>query len=511
MKEIIEDFRQGKLQIDFINLSLVQNNAANPISYRGTGYIRQTDEDQLSVRLYSVETQNTDLAKDFNSLMSTKPGALYKDADYYTLTGATLDGSTWKAEHILPHASWFAGNPNPIVNGSVARCERGKREAAGTRLRMHYFEKADLPCLIDVAKFTACDLEFDIKKEEDSFTVGVSDKTALPESLAMKIEEALRFILAQTVSYRVLAGHNYLQLYSRSHKSRRTYLPPPIGRSGSAFHANTWQLFEAYLAYVMQGTEPYWHPCSNHLHNACEASANALDAWAIGLSVAVEGLAGLLPKELDPKIKKQLEALQDFINGRVARSRTHNAFAKRIAGMMNGLTQIRAIDRMNGLAESGGTTPALLKDWTKLRNRGVHPTKRGGNLTPTDFQRLIDEVHHVTVLMYHIVFALIGYKGPYTEYGVHGFPQRDYPPPATATPPEPLATAPVPKSAAKSDTASEPARRETKPAPTQPKKSTRKTRSPTKTTTRTKKTKLLRGPKTSTERRVSEKRRPTAR
>jgi hypothetical protein len=91
LNDIIEDFRQGNLQIDFIKLSLVQNNLADPISYIGAGYIRQTAEDQLSVRLYSVETKNTDLGKDLNSLMSTKPGTLYKDTDYYTLTGTTLD------------------------------------------------------------------------------------------------------------------------------------------------------------------------------------------------------------------------------------------------------------------------------------------------------------------------------------------------------------------------------------------------------------------------------------
>ena len=296
----------------------------------------------------------------------------------------------------------------------------------------------------------------------------------------MKIEEALRFIIAQTVSYRILAGNNYLKLYSRSHKSRRTSLPPPIGRSGSAFYANTWQLFEVYLSYVMQGSQPYWHPCSNHLHNACEASANALDAWAIGLGVAVEGLAGLLPKELDPKLKKQLEALQVFINGHVARSRRHGGFAPRIAGILNGLTQIRAIDRLNGLAESGGTIPALLKDRTKLRNRGVHPTKRGGDLTPAHFQRLIDEVHRVTVLMYHVVFALIGYKGPYTEYGVHGFPQGDYPPLVTVTPSDPLATAPAPKSLAKSKAASELAKRKVKTAPVVPNETQPKPKSPAK-------------------------------
>jgi hypothetical protein len=53
MDKIIEAVRGGKLQIDFISLTLVQNTTDNPIEYRGTGYIRQTDDDapRRSVRL----------------------------------------------------------------------------------------------------------------------------------------------------------------------------------------------------------------------------------------------------------------------------------------------------------------------------------------------------------------------------------------------------------------------------------------------------------------------------
>jgi hypothetical protein len=100
----------------------------------------------------------------------------------------------------------------------------------------------------------------------------------------------------------------------------------------------------------------------------------------------------------------------------------------------NGLTSIRAVDRMNALADSDGTLPALVKDWTALRNRGVHPTKGGVDPSQIDHQKLVDQVHHVTALMYHIVFALIGYKGPCTNYAEHGFPERSYPPEPVATP-----------------------------------------------------------------------------
>jgi hypothetical protein len=139
-------------------------------------------------------------------------------------------------------------------------------------MRLHYFDKADIPCLINRAAFAACGFDFDVQKKEDSFTIEVKSKVALPAHLEVKIEETIRFLLAQTVSLRALEGPNHhLQLYSRYPSSPRTRLGPPISRGGPAFNDHSWQLFAAYLAYVLPGAEPYWHTCSNHLHTACEA------------------------------------------------------------------------------------------------------------------------------------------------------------------------------------------------------------------------------------------------
>ena len=470
MEQIIRDFQHRRLQIDFVEFILVQNKATDPISFHGAGYIRQTDNDDLTFTLYAIETANTNFVTDSNNLERVKAGKLYNAADFYTLTGTAIDGTGWVAEDILPNCSWLGRHSNPVVRGSIARCARGKRAANARGLRMQYFDKADIPCLINDAKFTAAECEFHVQKADDSFTVTAKSEKLLPDHFEVRIEEALRFLLAQSVSCRVLEVGGQLQLISKKQRPQRTLLPPPISRGGSAFREYSWLLFARYLGYVSrEAQQEYWHPCSNHLNNACEASANALDAWAIGLSVAVEGLANLIPKELDPKTREKLEALKAFIVAQVTKSSDHEAFAPRIQGLVNGLTQLRAIDRMKQLVAIGCTKPEFVDAWQKLRNRGVHPTKRaGGDLSPDDYQRLIDEVHQVVELMYHIVFSLIDYKGPYTEYSVHGFPQGDYLPGGKVSSPEelparkPALATKIPKSQARETGLKDPALR--KPA-----------------------------------------------
>ena len=100
---IISDFKQRKLHIDFFELSLVQNKPRNDaISYKGKGYIQQTDEDVLAFKLYTSETRNTDIVSDSKRLSETKSGELYADDSYYTLDGISADGSEWKIEKVLP-------------------------------------------------------------------------------------------------------------------------------------------------------------------------------------------------------------------------------------------------------------------------------------------------------------------------------------------------------------------------------------------------------------------------
>ena len=81
------------------------------------------------------------------------------------------------------------------------------------------------------------------------------------------------------------------------------------------------------------------------------------------------------------------------------------------------------------VAAQGGAVTAHVKAWQELRNKQVHPSVGPlDNPASRDFQEQLDLVHQVTVLMYHIVFHLIGYRGKYTDYATLNFPNRDYPP-----------------------------------------------------------------------------------
>jgi hypothetical protein len=211
-------------------------------------------------------------------------------------------------------------------------------------------------------------------------------------------------------------------------RSAKTRLDPPIA-VGHAFLGDSWRLFSLYFDYVIRTTpHPYWNTCSYHLHNACEASANSVDAWAVGLSVALEGIANLIPFVPDPTETAELEHLRSDVLAQIATREQHKKHHKRLEGLLGPLTLIRAQDRLRWLAEQRRADPRHVAAWSSLRNRHVHPGERDlRSVEPEKFQRLFDLMNQVTVLMYHAVFHLIGYEGKYTDYASRNYPTNDYP------------------------------------------------------------------------------------
>ncbi len=91
----------------------------------------------------------------------------------------------------------------------------------------------------------------------------------------------------------------------------------------------------------------------------------------------------------------------------------------------------RPRDTLYALAETGHVEQSYVDAWEYLRNRHVHPKLKDlQKPSPVDYQKLLDHIHRVETLLRQLTFYLIGYEGPFTDYGVHGkhaFPSKQYP------------------------------------------------------------------------------------
>jgi hypothetical protein len=447
--EIIQALKERKLDLDCVEMVLRQNKEPDSIAFAGKGYIRQTSDDAITFKLYADRTENTTMIASLDTLNRVRSGTLYEKSDYYTLQAKSIDGAVWITESILPEHHWNIDNPNPILTGklssvySVTQVTKPKHS-----LYLRFFDEANVPTTLvselstdygtkrtrNRSEFRVGDMEFIVRKLEDgTFSLSVSSPSPLYEHLDMRIEEALRFALGQSVSWRVMVRNHgtehRTEITTGAGELSKPKLPSPVSASSLDYLASCWILFGKYLEYVIAHTPyPFWNDVSYHLDNARQVSSGSYDSWAIGIGVAVEGLVNLIPLKRTRGEKEELSRLEMFVRHTSLDSDNYQHFADRLGGAITNMKQVSARDRMQILIESGHVSDIHAKAWTKVRNTHVHPRRRNlMQMQPEDYQELVDRIYKVIVLMYQIIFYLIGYVGRYTDYSTRDWPEKDYP------------------------------------------------------------------------------------
>jgi hypothetical protein len=81
----------------------------------------------------------------------------------------------------------------------------------------------------------------------------------------------------------------------------------------------------------------------------------------------------------------------------------------------------RARDYLEGLVQDGVIPKAYLDAWKALRNSAAHADAADGAW----IEPVLRKSGIVLALYYRLVFLLIGYQGPYTDYGEIGWPERN--------------------------------------------------------------------------------------
>lgn len=449
--ETIDAFRRGTLDIDCKRMVLAQHKEGGKC-FEGQGYIRQSDDGTLIFKIYVVQHNAKPLGL-FDSMFSGSAGKLHTDEMYYDLDATAHDGTRWTAARILLVPHWDATDLTVLAHGQMqsmtARLDLPSKQHY---LRLHFFEEFNVPLdrmsetekhgnryfSRDRAEFEACGSNFEVRKRDGSgdTVIEVTSEAAFPAALNLRIQEALQYITAKTAIWRARleseGNELHLELASPRRKSARTQFSPPISPASINFYESGWTLFGRYLTYVIQKTEgTHWNPVAYHLYNACEATANSVDAWAAGVSVAVEAVASLINVEDDKQRGERLTLFQKRASKWLAEQSDLADLADRVKGQIASMSKKRPDDTLYALAESGHVEEAYIRAWRKLRNRHVHPTLKDlKKPDPIDYQKLLDQIHRVETLLRQLTFYLIGYEGPFTDYGVHGmhdFPSKEYP------------------------------------------------------------------------------------
>lgn len=439
--ESIEAFRRGRFEIDLLRITLRQDGAAEPEDFTGPGTVRQGEDGRIELKCHASLPADRDMFANMSRDMNRKSGEVFLDDDHFQCSAVDLWGEAWEGGRLLIHPSWSMPLNAGTIYAHATHLRRAKDVRGGRpRLRLIFFkqEHKDWKALLGPQhSITLVNMPVSFTLQatadrEDQVTVQIEAEQGLPQAFERRLVEALQFVLAQSlqvaISDQTNTSSRVLELRSAVARDWRANPYPPLATHTTQFSAGVVELLRLYLDFLYAWPdEDMWHPCTAYLALVRNANAMSLDAWALTLGVAVEGMARLI--DYDPVAN--VEAHDRF---RAAASTwmdtesISDELRLRVLGMLSQLDHVRPSDLMKSLIPAGHALHDDIKAWTRLRNKAVHTRQvTRVDVLPDRLQQSIDEVHAVTRLLYAIVFHHIAYSGPYTDYAERGFPERQFP------------------------------------------------------------------------------------
>lgn len=433
-----EAFRRKELELDFATITIAQCAETEPVTYSGPGYFRQDGGGKLEVKCYATTTPQMGIAA-FNRQMRSSSGSLYGEEDYYRTSAIDHAGHEWEASpSLLGSSISFVTEASVMTLTPRSLVRRLGWRGSASRLRLEFFGQRERNW---TALFGAHDIEYAHGQRlaltiergaEEAVVVTASSPGSLPPGLEMRLVEALQFVLCLDlhvdISDSAGDGKRTAELRSAGARPSRINPYPPLNTRSPGNTAPVIALLQHYLRYAL--TAPMadaWHPCSAHLAHARQASANSLEAWEVGLSVAVEGIANLIPAEA-PSETVDYRELRNELTAWLRERGYPESLVNRIGGMLAGLEMVRPKDRMMGLVDRGAVSKDDIAAWVRVRNTAVHTRQiTSSDLEDSELQRRFDQLHRVYRLMHGMVFHLIGYSGSYSNYAERGFPDAVFP------------------------------------------------------------------------------------
>lgn len=432
--------------LDCTNISLFNNDSVNCIQYRGPGSITYEPQSGIRLKLYVVETNDSQFAL-MKRISEIQSGTIYSDSQYFQMEALTLRGDNLTAGRLLPSINWISDTTQiaqcRIRTLSWARTQPPSKNA----IALIYNHDIDLPfsemTTVETAdskistrnkhSFIASGLNVVVRNLENCLIIEAYSSDDITNDLDMRIAEALCYITSRpyrpSIKVRDNADTRHVSFTPTDVNLIDCKSYAPLMQHHLEWHDHAWQLFCLYFEYISKTSKgPDWNYCSYHLNNVMEASRGPLDNWGIGLCIAIEGIASLVDEKLDAEEKNNLSRLRTAITEWLSERADLNQYTDRVSGLLGMMFQIRVQDRIRKLETGGHAYREDVSVWGKVRNRNVHPKYSDayykGN---TDMQLAIDEIKQLSVLMHHVVFYLIGYNGKFTDYATRNFPYRHYP------------------------------------------------------------------------------------
>ncbi|HKV13360.1 MAG TPA: hypothetical protein VJ725_34785 [Thermoanaerobaculia bacterium] len=404
--------------------------------YKGSGFLTFGDGG-FDFKL--LADQGYDPGSIFQSAVA-KPGQFLGDSDYYTLHATDINHRVWQSSEVFPKLQKAAGI---VASGRVDWIRSVTPHQLSVKknvVQLWFPEKLPLPydqavhsvsrvgekivggaSRAGATSFSSSGYDLSFGTSEGWTTIEASKVGELPGKLPACLQESLAFVLGRSIQATIIQEFDSNQITTTILPARAnaytSHSYPPLAYLSPA--DAVWRLYESFFRYSVE-REGQVLSLSTILQYIFRLFGAPLDALALALGVAVEGL---LKTEYSATAKPPSSTLAELKRAEeiLKESDLSSSIVSRIVGSIGNMKSPSAKDRLFALAQSGVILPSQVAAWSKLRNSTAHAANHEFD------DAFLSLCHKVLVLLYCLVFNLLGYAGPFTDYGTLEWPEREYP------------------------------------------------------------------------------------
>lgn len=443
--KLLSDLRKGEFHVDCVRVELVRNRDGK--KFAGPGYIRQKGDRDFEVKLYA--TGKLSLRSVLTEWGATQPGVVFSHHDHYSLSASDEQGLRWAANRIIsPDTRSHVQQDGYIVTAEcqeITAIENRWPNETNEWARLVTFDQIKFPATSvtektvkvgdtrrvttshrNVAELASHGLNLCFEAD-DGLVLHVSPKDIpLHPQLEWRLTDAMTFALGTQPRWSLIVRSEGKERVSRFRSvDRRTYIPPQMPPYTVELHDDSgavWRMFNQYLDYVLPDRESHTHALSQRIISVVNTRSSTAEGHALAVAVAVESLLDLFYQSAGLP-SSGLVAGVDDLTKHIEAWAGDPTVMKRAIGSVGGMKRARPEDRLRALVDCGIVSESGQRAWKKLRNTCAH-----GNWAAYEgkLQGLLDQTGAVVGLFNQLVFHLIGYEGPQTDYGTHGWPTIHY-------------------------------------------------------------------------------------
>ena len=433
----------GSFELHCLDMQLRQRATDAPHVYRGPGRIIRDPAGALKLTIYGPGPITLEE-------LAERPvpcGGMAPPQAFYDLEARDLYGRTWRSTYVLPSLLtvnfeiWAVITAElQSIEGAAAREQ--PQNGQDEYLTLHFHAPVDLPCNArtvtrtavdgragesisvrwDVARFDALDRRFEIRPGESGFVVNVKGADPAPPGFGRHVVDALRFVLgavpAVAVAHVRNGIHEHVTVYAVPKPDGTSGLHRPIPGHVVDAEGHTWHLFDRYLRHVSTAGDRR-HPLSIAWVGVVRAASGSVETQALVWSVAVEQVVRLRPESNEdqesPETRAELVQWAEQAREVLRERDCPEHVLTRLSGLLarvNEVTKPSPRNTLHALERRGVITATHLAAWKHVRPASAH----GDFQAAKDPEGRSREVLVVLMLLYRLVYDVIGFKGPLADY-----------------------------------------------------------------------------------------------